>query len=206
MVKRIFIGCGIIVGVILLGALGVTGFLSYRFVTPEKIIQGFHTSLSEGDFDKAYSYLSLNTRSKLSKYEFISKINSLGPFEMGAENSEEIFKKFCRLIEVEIIKANIWDDRANVEIRVTFPAKKTIESLLQRDSHLRMMKEEIDQLGRGLNPDRVLIYNKTGKLMLLALDSLYSQRHEKLLQSYDVKKAKVYLEFELSEWKIKEAI
>ena len=206
MFKRILIGCGTFVGVIVLAVLFFVGYFSYQVATPEKVIQEFHKFLAEGDFDRAYACLSADVQSNLSKHEFITKMSSVLPFQIAEHHREEIFKIFFRLLEVEIIKSNLLDDRANVEIKIAFPAERAIEELVRGDARLRSMKEEIDRLGSEFFPDEALIYNKAGVLMLAVLDSMQNQQGEKLFQYYDVKKTTVYLEFESGGWKIKETI
>ncbi len=99
MFKRILIGCGVIVGVIVLAVFIFIGFFSYRVATPERVIQKFHTSLILGDFDQAYTCLSSTAKSNLSKHEFITQLSSALPFAIAEGHREEIFKKFCRLLE-----------------------------------------------------------------------------------------------------------
>ncbi len=72
-------------------------FVSYRFASPERVIQKFHSAVLEGDFDKAYSCLSASQKSKLGKYEFITQISGALPFEMAEEQREELFRKICGL-------------------------------------------------------------------------------------------------------------
>jgi len=177
------------------------GFVMYQMVHPEKVLNEFHQSLKDNDFDRAYDCLSWEARRSVGRGEFPARVVNIIPSEFPKTDRQQLFNGFIKAVEFEVSKKSLFSEQQYVVLKVATPSERAINFVIDRNEDFKARKMRLDALSLIVGKEEI-VYRETGRLMADVLDSLLVQDWSETVQFYDVEEIKVNMEFGIWRWKI----